>query len=281
VNCVTSWSGSLRAHRKGARRTSLRQRGVRIALPTAVIVLILLLWQGACDVFHVPSYLIPSPVTIGKALWTYRAMLAGNTLPTLGQAAAGFVIGNAVALVLAIWFVHARVARQSLYPLAIVVQSLPLVALAPIFVIALGEGSASKIAMTALISFFPMLVNATRGLEAVDRPLIELFQSVAASRLDIFVKLRWRSALPYIFIGFRLTASLCVIGAIIAEWIGASSGLGYVVINATYDFNAPQLWASMVVSSVLVLCVFGLAGLVERVAVPWQQRSAADRASRA
>ncbi|HTX84202.1 MAG TPA: ABC transporter permease [Streptosporangiaceae bacterium] len=277
---MTSLSDSLRALRRGGRRTSLRQRAVRIALPTAVIVVILLLWQAACDVFHVASYLIPSPAAIGKALWTYRSMLASNTLPTLEQAAAGFVIGNAVALGLAIWFVHARVARQSLYPLAIVVQSMPLVALAPIFVIALGEGSSSKIAMTALISFFPMLVNATRGFEAVDRPLIELFQSVAASRLDIFFKLRWRTALPYIFIGFRLTASLCVIGAIIAEWIGASSGLGYVVINSTYDFNAPQLWASMVVSSVLVLCVFGLAGLVERVAVPWQQRSSADSASR-
>lgn len=245
-----------------------------------MIIAILLLWQGACALFHVPTYLIPAPAKIAGALWTYRSMLASNTLPTLEQAAAGFVIGNAVALVLAIWFVHVRVARQSLYPLAIVVQSLPLVALAPIFVIALGEGASSKIAMTALISFFPMLVNATRGFESVDRPLIELFQSVAASRLDIFVKLRWRSALPYIFIGFRLTASLCVIGAIIAEWIGASSGLGYVVINATYDFNAPQLWASMVVSSALVLCVFGLAGMVERVAVPWQQRSSADNASR-
>lgn len=278
---MTSLSGNLRALRSGVSRASLRQRGVRIALPAAVIIAILVLWQGACVVFHIPTFLIPAPTKIAGALWTYRSVLASNTVPTLAQAAAGFVIGNAVALLLAIWFVHVRVARQSLYPLAIVVQSLPLVALAPIFVIALGEGSSSKIAMTALISFFPMLVNATRGFEAVDRPLIELFQSVAASRLDIFVKLRWRSALPYIFIGFRLTASLCVIGAIIAEWIGASSGLGYVVINATYDFNAPQLWASMVVSSALVLCVFGLAGLVERVAVPWQQRSSADNAGRA
>jgi NitT/TauT family transport system permease protein len=277
---VTSLSDSLRTLRRGSRRISARQRAIHIALPTGVIIVILLLWQGACAVFHIATYLVPAPTKIAGALWTYRSMLASNTLPTLEQAAAGFVIGNAVALVLAIWFVHARVARQSLYPLAIVVQSLPLVALAPIFVIALGEGSSSKIAMTALISFFPMLVNATRGFESVDRPLIELFQSVAASRLDVFVKLRWRSALPYIFIGFRLTASLCVIGAIIAEWIGASSGLGYVVINSTYDFNAPQLWASMVVSSVLVLCVFGLAGLAERAAVPWQQRSSADNASR-
>jgi len=278
---VTSLSDNLRAIKPGVSRVSLRQRSIRIALPLAVIIVILLLWQGACDLFHVPSYLIPSPTTIAKALWTDRSMLASNTVPTLEQAAAGFVIGNAVALALAIWFVHARVARQSLYPLAIVVQSLPLVALAPIFVIALGEGSSSKIAMTALISFFPMLVNATRGFEAVDPPLIELFQSVAASRRDIFFKRRWRTALPYIFIGFRLTASLCVIGAIIAEWIGASSGLGYVVINSTYDFNAPQLWASMVVSSELVLVVFGLAGLAERVAVPWQHRSAADQGSRA
>jgi NitT/TauT family transport system permease protein len=241
-----------------------------------VIIAIVLLWQGACTLFHVPTYLIPAPTKIAGALWTYRSMLASNTVPTLEQAAAGFVIGNAIALVLAIWFVHVRVARQSLYPLAIVVQSLPLVALAPIFVIALGEGASSKIAMTALISFFPMLVNATRGFEAVDRPLIELFQSVAASRWEIFVKLRWRSALPYIFIGFRLTASLCVIGAIIAEWIGADSGLGYMVINSTYNFDAPQLWATMVVSSALVLCVFGLTGLIERFAVPWQQRATAD-----
>ena len=247
-------------------------------LPVLVVLCILVVWQVATVLFKIPSFLVPSPVTIAKTLWTSRSEIASNVLPTVEEAAAGFFLGNAIALVLATWFVHVRTARRALYPLAIVIQSIPIVALAPIFVVALGEGFSSKVAMTTLICFFPTLVNATRGLDAVDKPLIELFQSVHASRRDIFFKLRLPSALPYIFLGLRITASASVIGAIIAEWIGAEKGLGYLVINSTYEFNAPLLWATLVASSALVLCAFGLTALVERWVVPW--RVSAEAASR-
>ncbi len=235
-----------------------------------VVIGILVLWQIGTVVFEIPKFLIPSPIVIGQALWTYRAMLLTNTIPTVEEAAAGFILGNLIAVVLATWFVHVRTARQALYPLAIVIQSIPMVALAPVFVVAMGTGFSSKVAMTTLISFFPTLVNATRGLDAVERPLIELFQSVNASRRDIYVKLRFPNALPYIFLGLRVTATSSVIGAIIAEWVGAQEGLGFMVINSTYEFNAPMLWATLVVSSALVLCVFALVAVVERFVVPWQ-----------
>lgn len=243
----------------------------------AVIIAILAAWQAATIVMQIPVFLIPSPTVIVEALWKYHDAILRNAVPTVQEAAAGFVLGNLIALVLATWFVHVRAARQALYPLAIVIQSIPLVALAPIFVVAMGTGFSSKVAMTTLICFFPTLVNATRGLDAVEKPLIELFQSVNASRRDVFVKLRFPNALPYLFLGFRITSSSAVIGAVIAEWVGADRGLGFMVINSTYEFNAPMLWATLVASSALVLIVFGLVGLVERVVIPWE--ASAERSS--
>ena len=252
------------------RRRRLRALAADQWLRWAVVIAILALWQLATVIFEIPKFLVPSPTVIAQALWTYRATLLTNTIPTVEEAAAGFILGNLIAIVLATWFVHVRTARQALYPLAIVIQSIPMVALAPVFVVAMGTGFSSKVAMTTLISFFPTLVNATRGFDAVERPLIELFQSVNASRRDIYVKLRFPNALPYIFLGLRVTATSSVIGAVIAEWVGAQEGLGFMVINSTYEFNAPMLWATLVVSSALVLCVFALVAVAERFVVPWQ-----------
>lgn len=275
-------SSSARPGRRGGSRQDSPPSRVASAAPQwalrwVVVIGILALWQGATTLFQVPSFLIPSPTTIAQALWTYRSDILGNTVPTIEEAAAGFVLGNVVALLLATWFVHVRTAKEALYPVAIVIQSIPLVALAPVFVVAMGPGFSSKVAMTALISFFPTLVNATRGFDAVEKPLIELFQSVNSSRRDVFFKLRLPNALPYIFLGLRVTASASVIGAIIAEWIGADRGLGFMVINSTYEFNAPLLWAALVASSALVLCAFGLVALVERLVVPWEASAEMSR----
>jgi NitT/TauT family transport system permease protein len=239
-------------------------------LPLAVIIVILGIWQAVVVIFGLKPYFIPSPSDIARTFWDNAGLIGDNTVPTVVQAATGFAIGNALAIVLSIWFVHVKSARRALYPLAIILQSIPLVALAPVAIVTLGTGFTTKVVMTGIISFFPTLVNMMRGLDSVDPNLVELFKSVHASRFSVLWKLRWPSALPYLFSGLRITASASVIGAIIVEWIGSDTGLGYMVINSTYQFNTPLLWASLVASSLLVLVAFGLVAAAERVLVPWR-----------
>ena len=155
--------------------------------------------------------------------------------------------------------------------MAIVLQSIPLVALAPVVIVTLGTGFTSKVVMTSLITFFPTLVNMMRGLAAVDANMLQLFKSVDASRWKVLAKLRWPTSLPYLFAGLRITASVAMIGAIIVEWINSDSGLGYMIITATYQFNTPLLWATVVAASLLVLLAFGLVVVIERLLVPWSR----------
>jgi NitT/TauT family transport system permease protein len=243
---------------------------VRWLLPVGVILVILCIWQAVVAIFGLKPYFIPSPTLIARTFWDNIGTIGTNTVPTVLQALTGFAIGNALAIVLSIWFVHVRPARRALYPLAIVLQSIPLVALAPVAIVTLGTGFTTKVVMTGIISFFPTLVNMMRGLDSVEPALVELFKSVHASRGKVLWKLRWPSALPYLFAGLRITASASVVGAIIVEWIGSDTGLGYMIINSTYQFNTPLLWASLVASSALVLIAFGLVAVAERLLVPWR-----------
>ncbi|MHB1928711.1 MAG: ABC transporter permease [Acidimicrobiales bacterium] len=261
----------------GAARLARRTGGVgRWALPVLVVVAILCVWQLVVVAFGLKPYFIPSPSRIASTFVDQAGTILGNAVPTVAQAATGFAIGNLLAVGLSVWFVHVRTARRALYPLAIILQSIPLVALAPVAIVTIGTGFATKVVMTAIISFFPTLVNMMKGLDSVDPSLLELFKSVHANRFAVLWKLRWPSSLPYLFSGLRITASASVVGAIIVEWIGSDTGLGYMVINSTYQFNTPLLWASLVASSILVLAAFGLVSVAERLLVPWASRSPAD-----
>lgn len=260
---------------------SPRRRAPRLAhwlIPLVVIAVVVVIWQAVVVLGHLKPYFIPSPVRVAETLVDDGRTIWDNAVPTVEQAMSGFAIGNLLAVALSIWFVHARSARRAVYPLAIVLQSIPLVALAPIAIVTIGTGFATKVVMTAIISFFPTLVNMMRGLDSVDHALVELFSSVHAKRSAVLWKLRWPNALPYLFAGLRITASASVIGAVIVEWIGGDQGLGYMVINSTYQFNTPLLWATLVASSVLVLAAFGLVSLAERVMVPWNRPGGAGDA---
>jgi len=246
-------------------------------IPALVVVAILAIWQLLVAVLHLKPYFIPSPTDIALTLKDNFRYIADNCMPTLGQAGLGFAIGNGAAILMSVWFVHVASARRVFYPLAIILQSIPLIALTPIAIVTLGNGLTTKIVMVGLISFFPTLVNLMRGLSAVDVNMLQLFQSVHASRWKVLRKLRWPNALPYLFAGFRITASAALLGAIIVEWLGSDTGLGYLIINSTYQFNTPFLWASIFVSSVLVLIAFGFVVLIEHLVVPWNQTADVGR----
>lgn len=261
------------SNRRSERKPLTFKRASTWAIPLIVVIVILVLWQIIVEVLGLKPYFIPTPLKIAETFKENLRVIADNSVPTLAQAVTGFAIGNALAVVMSVWFVHVSSARRALYPLAIILQSIPLVAIAPIFLVTLGDGFSTKVVMTAIISFFPTLVNMMRGLAAVDTNMVQLFQSVDASRWKVLVKLRWPTSLPYLFAGLRITASASMVGAIIVEWISSDTGLGYMIINSTYQFNTPLLWASIVASSLLVLVAFGVVVLVERALVPWSRLS--------
>jgi NitT/TauT family transport system permease protein len=252
-----------------ARRTTFAPR--RYVIPAVAFLAALALWQLIIVVFRVPRFIAPSPIEVAEALRTQSGLLADNTWPTLLEALAGFLVGNVIAILIAIGFVHNRTFQQSIYPLAVTIRTLPIVAISPIIVLMLGLGFTSKVAIAALITFFPTLVNMVDGLNSVDPQALELMHVLSASRWEVFRFLRWPTSLPYLFSALRIATTASLLGAIIAEWIGSNSGLGYLILAATYDYRTPLLYATMAVASALALALFGLVSLIEHYAVPWRQ----------
>lgn len=260
--------GRIVEHKSGKRR---KRSGVRRALlPIGVAVGLVAFWQLICVVFGIPTYIIPKPSEVWTSLTTNWSMLLQNLWPTALESLLGFLVGNLVAILLAVLFVHWKPAEQALMPVAVFIRTIPIVAVAPVLVIMLGNGYAPKIAIAALISFFPTLVNMVRGLEAVDKQSLELLRVLSASRSEVFWKVRVFASLPYLFSSLKISATSCVIGAIVAEWIGSQVGLGYLIIQATYNFNTPLLYATMVAASVMAVVFFGVIGIIEKLVVTWE-----------
>jgi NitT/TauT family transport system permease protein len=239
------------------------------------VLLLLGLWEGAVSRFNIPIYLLPSPSVIGRQIARDWPLLWRHLQPTAIEAAGGFAIGNLIAILLAAAFVHSAPIERALFPVAITLRTIPLVAITPLLVVWLGNGYAPKIAIAALISFFPTLVNMVRGLGALDRQALDLLRTFSATPWQIFTKVRLPSSLPYLFSSLKISSTSCVLGAVVAEWIGSDKGLGYLVVASTFEFRIARLWATITVSTALALAGFLLVVLVERLAVPWREEAPA------
>jgi len=243
----------------------------RFFLPFFSIIAFLLLWQLASAVFKIPEWLIPSPRTIILTLIEESAEISKNLLVTLLEAFGGFVLGNGFAIIAAIAFVHSPSIERTGYPFVLAIRSVPIVAITPILVLALGNGWEPKVAIAALISFFPTLVNMVKGFRSVDASAIELMHVLNATNLKVFTKLRVPSSLPYFFSAMKIAASSSILGAIVAEWIGSSTGLGYLIIISTFQFRADLLYATMFVSALASVLAFITVGVFERVFIRWER----------
>ena len=190
-------------------------RGIvrRYVLPAAGILALLLAWEAYTRAFKVPDYLVPAPSLIARTLVEEWPTIRRNVGRTLVEAVGGFVLGNGFAVLLAIWFVHSPGVQRVLYPVAVAIRTVPIIAIAPILVLLLGNGYAPKVVIAALISFFPTLVNMVRGLQAVEPSALELMRVLSANRRQIFFKLRLPSSLPFLFSALKIATASCVIGA--------------------------------------------------------------------
>jgi NitT/TauT family transport system permease protein len=230
---------------------------------------LLTLWELTTLILEVPDYLVPAPSTVVQALIADRALLFSNAVPTIMEAALGFLFGNTIALIFAILFVYNRLIEEMFYPVAILIKTIPILAIAPILKIILGNGIEPKVVIAALICFFPTLVNAVRGLRAVDSELLELMHVLSATKTQVFRRIRVYAALPYIFAALKISVTMCVLGAIVGEWIGANSGIGYLLLQSMFDFNTPRLFATILVASAIAIAGFAFMSLAESRILRW------------
>jgi NitT/TauT family transport system permease protein len=257
-------------HQAQRRRLVWRRR----LLPAIGEATLLFAWWAIVVGLGVKPFIAPSPFLVLETLYAKRAVLLDNLLPTAMEAAGGFLLGNLVAIVIATIFVHNKTLHDIFFPVALMLNAIPIVAKAPVLVLIMGNGVEPKIAIAALVCFFPSLVNMVRGLDAANPQAMELMRVLSASKTEVFFKLRLYSSLPYLFSALRISASLAVIGAVVGEWIGATTGIGALIIQATYNFDSALLYSAIVMSALLTGAFYLAVALLERTVVRWQPEQA-------
>jgi len=236
-------------------------------LPVLAIAAIFVLWQAIVVLFNIPAYVFPRLDTTLGSLRDHWGDIWTNLLTTLTEAGVGFAIGNTLAVVGATAFVYSRPVERTLFPVAVLVQTIPIVVWSPILVIMLS-GLWPQIVVAILISFFPALVNMVSGLRAVSPLELELFHVLNASRWQVYRKLRWPASLPYLFSSLRITSTLSLIGAIVGEYVAAGGGgVGYELISAKSSLDTALVMAITLVVTVTGIVVFLAVAGLERLAL--------------
>lgn len=238
-------------------------------LPVLSFVVGLLLWQAAVTAFDVPSYLIPSPLAILGAFTDGEISWVRHTLITLNEALSGFAIGVAVGFAIALVITLSPILNKILMPYIVGLQVLPKVAIAPVLYVVLGFSDASRILLVVILTFFPIAINVSTGLTDVDRNHVYLLRSLGAGNMTIFRKVRLPNSLPYFFDGLRIAVSGALVGAIVAEFVSSSAGLGFLILNSQYTFNTTAAFAAFVILTVLGLLLYAAVVLIGRRLMPW------------
>jgi NitT/TauT family transport system permease protein len=214
-----------------------RLLSTRVVAPGVLILVALALWEAAVRLMAVPPYLLPTPSDIAHEITSKPQLLFEHGMTTFQEILLGFIAGTAAAVLLALSMSRWHLVRLALHPLLIASQTFPKEALAPLFIIWFGFGISSKVVVTAIICFFPICVTTLRGLDAVDPLALDLFRVYHAEPRQILFGLRLPTALPYLFAGLRIGATLSVIGAVVGEFVGASRGLGHLIRIANFQMS--------------------------------------------
>ena len=245
------------------------RRAVRWLAPAATFVVLVALWDAATRLFGWEPWLVPPPRDVAEALWDYRDLLPEHTWVTLWESLAGFGLAIVVGIPLGGLIAYSRVMELTVYPLLLGLNAVPKIAIAPILLLWMGFGPGPKILVSFLLCVFPIVIATATGLKQTPAELVELARSLCASEWQTFRRFRFPSALPEIFIGLKVAISLAVIGAVIGEFVGASEGLGWVIVNSGANVNTSLAFAAMVILSLISVVLFYAIVLVERLVVPW------------
>ncbi|MCX5780036.1 MAG: ABC transporter permease [Firmicutes bacterium] len=241
------------------------------AVPYATALVLLIIWEMAVRLNQLPAYILPSPLQILKTLAAMFPLLLKHTASTLEETLLGFVLAIGIAFVTAFVLNQFYWLNQAVYPLLIVSQTIPIITLAPLFLVWFGWGILPKILIVILVCFFPIVISLLEGLNSVDPDIISLFRSMGASRLAIFKMVKLPSALPVFFSGLKISASYSIMAAVIGEWLGAERGLGYFMTIAQKSFRVDRVLAAVVVIAVLSLLLVKVINLAEWLLIPWNR----------
>jgi len=251
-----------------------RPQAVRRPVPDVVLALglmaaVILIWELAIRLFNVSAFVLPAPTAVIRSLIVSRAQLAAAAQATAIEVLVGFVFAAITGITVALVIVRFERFGRALYPLIVLFQNVPKVALAPIFILWFGYDLAPKILLIVVIAFFPVAIDMLAGLQSVEPSFVALMQSVGASKGKILMRVRIPHSLPHLMAGLKVAITFSVIGAIVGEFAGASQGLGYIIQFASTQLNTPLIFAALVVVSVLGLAFYYVVELAERLLVPW------------
>jgi putative hydroxymethylpyrimidine transport system permease protein len=245
---------------------------MRYALSAALIVLFVLAWQGVASLDSVDDLTLASPVETWDALVDDWSLLWDNAWVTLVEVLLGLAIAALAGVGLALAMHLIRPLRDAAYPLLVASQAIPIVVLAPIFVLAFDYGIGPKLAIVALICFFPITVNLLDGLRSVEPELLKMMRSFGASRLRTLRSVELPASLPFLFSGLKVAATVSVIGAVFGEWAGADEGLGRLVLLGNTQLQTPRVYAGIVILTLMAVALFALVAVAERICCPWNRK---------
>lgn len=242
----------------------------KIVLPILFFVVVIALWEGVVQVAQIPEFYFPAPSKVVKFFYQFGYTLMWDTWATLMETLLGFVMAAFLGVLFAVLLVYSPFIHDLLYPPLVVLQVTPKIAIAPLLLLWFGYGLLPKVMIGFFISFFPIVVTTMHGLTSVEPEMLDLLHSLRASKAKIFWKARLPHALPYIFSGFQIAVTLSLIGAIVAEFVGAELGLGFKIVYSQYSANTPMLFSALGLLAVIGLVLFYLMRFIERLATPWR-----------
>jgi NitT/TauT family transport system permease protein len=235
-------------------------------LPAAAFLGVLVLWQLAVGLFDVPAVILPPPSAVLAQITQHPRILWKHTVPTTLEALLAFSVAVPFGVLLAVIITASKIARQTIYPNVILFQVIPKIALAPLFIVWLGIGTSSRVTFAVFISFFPVLISTATGLRSVSPEIIKLCHSVGARPWQVLWKVAFPTALPFIFNGMKITVTLSVIGIVVAEFIAAQAGLGFLILFASSNQQTDLCLAGVTVLCALGLLLYGIVAGAERLA---------------
>jgi NitT/TauT family transport system permease protein len=240
------------------------------------VVTLIAVWEAAVRALQVPEFILPAPSAIVRDTSDIGWSILSHAQATLVTIIGGYLVAFAVSLPLAIGLASSRLLAHAIYPLLLIKQSVPVVALAPILIVVLGTGEAPRIVITALIALFPLVVSTATGLSSTPTEFVELSQSMGASWLKQLIDIRLPAAVPFIFSGLKISMTLSVIGAVVSEFVAAERGLGYLIYTSTAYFHVSIGFGAMIVLSLIGLVLFQSVQLIERRFFPWAVAAAPE-----
>ncbi|MFD3448217.1 ABC transporter permease [Microbacteriaceae bacterium 4G12] len=250
----------------------INRKKSRIILTFIWLLLLLFIWECAVSLFHIESWILPKPSAIFRDLGEMGQLLVTNTAQTLQEVLIGLFIAILFGAMVAVMMDVIPILRLLINPLLVISQTIPIVAIAPLFIIWFGFGLLPKIMVVVLVCFFPITLSILEGFQTVDQAMLKLLQTMNASKWQVYQKVKFPAVLPYFFSGLKIAVTYSVMGAIIGEWLGASEGLGVMLTRATKSFLTERVFSIAFVIIAVTLLLYFIVEAIARITAPWIYR---------